>query len=49
MDAFTREDIVDAVKRMGPRAGLNGQTNFGGWARMASPIVSVTIDEVSKD
>jgi len=37
---------VDAVKRMGPRSGVGGSTVFGGWARMAMPLLSVTIDEV---
>jgi len=40
-----REDIVDAVKRMGPKSGLRG-TVFAGWARMALQISSVSIDEV---
>eukprot|EP01041_Mallomonas_annulata_P008643 gene8643-17828_t len=43
-----REDLVDAIKRMGPRVGVANQVTFGGWARMASPIVSLNIDEVSK-
>jgi hypothetical protein len=43
-----QQDIVDAIKRMGPRRGLQGNTVFGGWARMALPIVSVSVDEVSK-
>lgn len=41
-----REDLVDAIKRMGPREGPRGVTIFGGWARMALPIASVSIDEV---
>jgi intron-binding protein aquarius len=40
-----REDIVDAVKRMGPKMGLRG-TVFAGWARMALQISSLSIDEV---
>ena len=42
-----RDDLTDAIKRMGPKAGLRGAVNFGGWARMAVPIVSVSVDEVS--
>ena len=41
-----REDLIDAVRRMGPRSGLKGNTVFGGWARMAQPVASVSIDEV---
>ena len=43
---WLREDVVDAIKRMGPRAGLGGGVAFGGWARMAMPLLSLTIDEV---
>ena len=42
-----REDLVDAIKRMGPRTGLGGQVSFAGWARMALPIAGVSITEVS--
>jgi len=42
-----RADLSDAIKRMGPKSGLRGAVTFGGWARMALPIVSVSIDEVS--
>jgi intron-binding protein aquarius len=41
-----RDDLADAVKRMGPKEGLRGTVSFGGWARMALPISSVSIDEV---
>jgi intron-binding protein aquarius len=44
-----REDLIDSIRRMGPRCGLKGNTLFGGWARMALPIVSVSIDEVSEE
>ena len=44
-----REDLIDSIRRMGPRRGLKGNTLFGGWARMALPIVSVSIDEVRKE
>jgi intron-binding protein aquarius len=43
-----REDLIDSITRMGPRRGLKGNTLFGGWARMALPIASVSIDEISK-
>lgn len=43
-----REDLVDAIKRMGPRTGLGGQVSFAGWARMALPIAGVSITEVAK-
>ena len=43
-----REDLIDSITRMGPRCGLKGNTLFGGWARMALPIVSISIDEISK-
>lgn len=41
-----REDLTDAIKRMGPREGHNGVTSFGGWARMALPLVAFSIDQV---
>ena len=50
-----REEICDAVRRMGPRRSLapgSGAptTTFGGWARMAVPLMSpgLSVDEVSK-
>jgi intron-binding protein aquarius len=44
-----RGDLVDAIKRMGPRQlPLMNQVNFAGWARMALPILSSTIDDVGK-
>lgn len=43
-----REDLIDAIRRMGPRSGLKGNTVFGGWARMAQPVASVSIDEVMR-
>ena len=50
-----REEICDAVRRMGPRRALapgSGAptTTFGGWARMAVPLMSpgLSVDEVSK-
>jgi intron-binding protein aquarius len=44
-----RDDLMDAVKRMGPKPGLRGAVTFSGWARMALPIVSVSVDEVSRN
>lgn len=46
-----REDIVDAIKRMGPRQALKleastSSVTFAGWARMALPLSSLSIDEV---
>lgn len=44
-----RNDLMDAIKRMGPRQlPLMPTVSFSGWARMALPIVSVTLDEVAK-
>ena len=43
-----RQDLQDAIKRMSPRQSLNGNVSFGGWARMALPIHSMSIDEVLK-
>ena len=42
-----RDDICDAVRRMGPKRGLRGDTSFVGWARMALPIATLSIDEVN--
>lgn len=43
-----REDLVDAIKRMGPRPSLGGQVTFGGWARMALPVQSFQLEDVQK-
>ena len=50
-----REEICDAVRRMGPRRSLvpgsgASTTTFGGWARMAVPLMApgLSVDEVSK-
>lgn len=46
-----REDLADAVKRMGPRGNpmKPDAVTFSGWARMALPILGgVQIDEVAK-
>ena len=50
-----RGDLADAIKRMGPRkqpfAGTGGlpKVTFSGWARMALPIHSISIDEVQEN
>ena len=46
-----REDLVDAIKRMGPKqlqfaAAGAPKVSFAGWARMALPVNGVSIDEV---
>lgn len=41
-----RQDIEDAVSHMKPWLAENGSTYFGGWARMAQPIVDFNIVEV---
>ena len=43
-----RQDLVDAIKRVAPRQSLSGVVSFGGWARMALPIISFGIEEVTK-
>ncbi|KAM6460193.1 RNA helicase aquarius [Liasis olivaceus] len=43
-----RQDIEDSVSRMKPWQSEYGGVVFGGWARMAQPIVSFTIIEVAK-
>jgi len=45
-----REDLVDAIKRVGPRRSLDGGVMFGGWARMCLPLSlsSLAIEEVGK-
>ncbi|XP_064421049.1 RNA helicase aquarius [Latimeria chalumnae] len=43
-----RQDVEDAVSRMKPWQSEYGGVVFGGWARMAQPIVSFTIVEVAK-
>lgn len=44
-----RQDITDALKRIGPRQSLSGTVSFGGWSRMALPISKISIDEVKSD
>nr|XP_060615841.1 RNA helicase aquarius isoform X2 [Anolis sagrei ordinatus] len=43
-----RQDIEDSVSRMKPWQSEYGGVIFGGWARMAQPIVSFTVIEVAK-
>uniref|UniRef100_A0A182SJS1 RNA helicase aquarius n=1 Tax=Anopheles maculatus TaxID=74869 RepID=A0A182SJS1_9DIPT len=43
-----RQDIEDAVSRMLPWKSEDGDVVFGGWARMALPIQSFAVVEVSK-
>ncbi|KAJ6667340.1 hypothetical protein lerEdw1_017318 [Lerista edwardsae] len=43
-----RQDIEDSVSRMKPWQSEYGGVVFGGWARMAQPIVSFTVVEVAK-
>ncbi|XP_028852048.1 RNA helicase aquarius isoform X1 [Denticeps clupeoides] len=43
-----RQDIEDVVCRMKPWQSEYGGVVFGGWARMAQPIVSFSIVEVAK-
>lgn len=43
-----RQDIEDAVSRMLPWQTEDGGVMFGGWARMALPIASFAVVEVSK-
>ncbi|CAI5764076.1 RNA helicase aquarius [Podarcis lilfordi] len=43
-----RQDIEDSVSRMKPWQSEYGGVVFGGWARMAQPIVSFTVIEVAK-
>ena len=43
-----RQDIEDAVFRLKPWKREDGKIMFGGWARMALPIDSLTIVEVKK-
>ena len=43
-----RMDLVDAIRHMKPRRLEDGSTAMGGWARMALPLKSFTLTEVSK-
>lgn len=41
-----RQDIEDAITHMKPWKAEDGSTYFGGWARMAQPIVGFNVVEV---
>ncbi|VDO13157.1 unnamed protein product [Rodentolepis nana] len=43
-----RKDLEDAISRMKPWCGEQGQVVFDGWSRMALPIQSFNIVEVGK-
>lgn len=43
-----RQDIEDAVSRVLPWKAEDGSVYFGGWARMAQPIVNFAVVEVAK-
>nr|XP_018901599.1 PREDICTED: intron-binding protein aquarius [Bemisia tabaci] len=43
-----RQDVEDAVTKLSPWKAEDGSTFFGGWARMAQPIVRFCVVEVAK-
>ncbi|XP_034238562.1 RNA helicase aquarius isoform X1 [Thrips palmi] len=43
-----RQDIEDAVSRLSPWKAEDDSVYFGGWARMAQPIVNFAVVEVAK-
>ncbi|XP_018334120.1 RNA helicase aquarius [Agrilus planipennis] len=43
-----RQDIEDAVSRLCPWKSEDGGVYWGGWARMAQPIINFAVVEVSK-
>ncbi|KAJ8670444.1 hypothetical protein QAD02_001703 [Eretmocerus hayati] len=43
-----RQDIEDAISRLSPWRAEDGGAYFGGWARMAQPIVHFAVVEVAK-
>lgn len=43
-----REDVNDTLRRLQPRRGGAGGPEFGGWSRMAAPIVSFVVVEVAR-
>ncbi len=43
-----RGDVEDAVTRLKPWTAEDGEVIFGGWARMALPLISFCIVEVAK-
>lgn len=43
-----RQDIEDAVSRLCPWKSEDGNAFWGGWARMAQPILNFGVVEVAK-
>lgn len=43
-----REDLEDVVSRMKPWLSPEGETQFGGWARMALPVNTFSVVEVGQ-
>lgn len=43
-----RQDIEDAVSRLCPWKSEDGSVYWGGWARMAQPILNFAVVEVAK-
>lgn len=43
-----RQDIEDAVSRLSPWKSEDGSVYWGGWARMAQPILNFAVVEVAK-
>lgn len=43
-----RQDIEDAVSRLSPWKAEDGGIFYGGWARMAQPIINFAVVEVAK-
>ncbi|XP_073987602.1 RNA helicase aquarius [Rhodnius prolixus] len=43
-----KQDIEDGISRLSPWKNENGECYFGGWARMAQPIISFVVVEVTK-
>jgi intron-binding protein aquarius len=43
-----REDLKDSIKRMGAVTAVNNETQFTGWARMATSLNNFSVVEVSK-
>ncbi|XP_057663610.1 RNA helicase aquarius [Diorhabda carinulata] len=43
-----RQDIEDAVSRLSPWKAEDGSIYWGGWARMAQPIINFAVVEVAK-
>jgi intron-binding protein aquarius len=43
-----REDLVDTIKRMQPKDLGRNTVSFKGWARMALPTISLSVEDVGK-